>query len=336
MKISAVSNNNINNATQANTPSFRGISDGLVNFWQFVDNGGRAIQFTVEDMCGTNFPRTIKGALAGYKYTGKINYAALAQEALREFLTGPTMCLTPLAIISLTKKSMGKTADTHIENIKNLSYIMSTLKDTPIESLDESFVKSVVSDMLIKTSGKDHVNLQDVKDLTAKILEYKKHSDQLNLPAKQMSIFSKMRLKKDLKKEVAGIGSMFEGIIKRTKDSFTDTSFLQAKYSVSETATGATKTTNYINYIVNYLTDFRKTFKDGTTKVTSEAVQKFKSGWLAKRLGIIGAMVCVTGFAMSFVPKIYTLASGNVNPNAKVIYKEAEKLPNNKGKEVKA
>ena len=81
---------------------------------------------------------------------------------------------------------------------------------------------------------------------------------------------------------------------------------------------------------------FKKTMKNGASKVTNEAVQNFKSGWLAKRMGIIAAMIGVTGFAMSYIPKLYTKASGNVNPNAKEIYKEAEKLPNNKRREAKA
>ena len=337
MKISAVSNNSINNAnSRSKNPCFKGISDGLVKFWQIIDNGGRAAQFTVEDMCGTNFPRTYKGAMAGYKYTGKINYAALAQEALREFMTGPTMCLTPLFIIIGAKLKFGKTADTHVENIKNLSYIMNTIKDTPKDALDDTFIKSVVSDMLIQTSGKDSVNLEDVNSLTKMIKNYADKSANATLSLNPLKLPEYLRKNKELKTDCGAIGSAFEGIIKKTKDSYADTSFLQAKYSISDTAAGATKTTNYVNYAVNYLNDFKKTLKSGADKVTTNAVKSFESGLLAKRLGIITAMIAVTGFAMSFVPKIYTKASGNVNPNAKTIYNEAEKLPNNKKREVEA
>ena len=108
---------NISNNSQKT--SFTGGVDALVNFWQFVDNS-RALQFTVEDMLGTNIPRTYKGAMAGYKYTGEINLPALLQEAIREFLTGPTMCLAPIAVLALAKNS-GNSANTHIENIRNLT-----------------------------------------------------------------------------------------------------------------------------------------------------------------------------------------------------------------------
>lgn len=337
MKISAVSNSNINNANKSKNPSFKGLTNGLVNFWHFVDTGGRAVQFTVEDMCGTNLPRTYKGAMAGYKYTGRINYAALAQEALREFLTGPTMCLTPFAIISLAKRFLGKTSNTHIENITNLSYIMDSIKGTSKENLDNNFIHAVAEDMIRQTTGVEEVSKTDVEDLSSRILAYKKHCDQRMLSNTELQEMNLIRpSKNELKEELAQIGTNFEKIVKKNKPSYEDTSFLLAKYSISDNAAGAFKTVNYVDYAVNYANDFKKTFKEGVTKVTSETVQSFKNGWLGKRLGIIAAMIGLTGLAMSTIPKIYTKASGNVNPNAKEIYNEADKLPTNKRREVKA
>ena len=106
-----------------NNPNFKGGADFLVNAWRFIDSS-RGIQFTVEDMLGTNFPRTYKGAMAGYKYTGKVNVPALLQEAVREFLTGPTMTAAPVLILSIACKLSGKTANTHAKNIMNLSHLM--------------------------------------------------------------------------------------------------------------------------------------------------------------------------------------------------------------------
>jgi len=337
MKISAVSNN-INNVNHPNrnskNQSFRGLTDGMVKFWQFIDTHGRAAQFTVEDMCGTNFPRTYKGAMAGYKYTGKINWAALAQEAIREFMTGPTMCLMPVGILALVKHAFGKTSDTHIENIKNLSHIMSSLEGTTGDELDSSFISAAVKDMLSKTSGQDEVDPKAVEKLTSKILEYKKHWDLKNLSkAKAKELNIERPNGKELKEELAKITDEIQSYVKEHKDSYEGTNFLSAKYSISKNQTGSTKAANYVDYIVHYATDFKKTLKDGTSKVTANAVETFKSGWVAKRFGIIVAMVGITGLAMSYIPKIYTMASGNVNPNAKTIYSEAEKLPNDKKKE---
>ena len=337
MKISAVSNSQINNANK-NNPSFRGVSDGLVKFWQLIDNGGRAAQFTVEDMCGTNIPRSIKGITAGYKYTHKLNWAAFAQEAIREFLTGPTMCLTPLAIISLAKLTMGKTANTKIENIKNLSYIMSTLeRKSSKETLDNDFIQAVASDMLKTTTGKEDISSDDIKTLTDKILEYKKVLDTSHLSKEEIERLGIIKpTRKEIKEQLGEVETVFESLVKKNKDSFENTSFLTAKYSISPAVTGATKTKNYADYAVNYVNDFKKCLKEDGSLFSSDTVSKFKTGWLGKRLALIVSMVGVTGFLMSFVPKLYTHFSGNVNPNAKAIYNEADKLSSSNGKEVKA
>ena len=122
-------------------------------------------------MFGTNFPRTYKGAMAGYKYTGEINIPALLQEAIREFLTGPTMCVTPIVVLALAKKA-GKTVDTHTENIFNLSYI---LKQTRAENevlKEDDFIKNVLKDLIAKTSGKEanelDINKNELEDLIEK------------------------------------------------------------------------------------------------------------------------------------------------------------------------
>ena len=39
----------------------------------------------------------------------------------------------------------------------------------------------------------------------------------------------------------------------------------------------------------------------------------------------LASMIFLTGVIMSFIPKLYTLVSGTVNPNASAIYNEAEK-----------
>ena len=39
----------------------------------------------------------------------------------------------------------------------------------------------------------------------------------------------------------------------------------------------------------------------------------------------MAAMIFLTGYIMSFIPKLYTLASGGINPAGKAIYAEAEK-----------
>lgn len=316
MKLSSIQNiqnrNNFSNNNSKNnnqSVNFKGadIASGLVNFWQFVDNGGRALQFTVEDMTGTNIPRSIKGAKAGSEYTGKINVPALLQEALREFLTGPTMCIVPVLVLNAAMKLTGKTANTHVENIWNLSHIMGQTKVQAGDKFNKAFVETAVSDMLQQTTGKTNIAKEDIKNLSQGIEQFKNISN-----------------KKESKKALANLQSMFEGIVKKTKDNYKNTNFLQAKYSVSEGKTGATSFKNYVGYINSYAEDFAKKYGSDAKGVTAENIKKFKKSWVGKRLLTIAGMFFITGVLMTQIPKIYTKASGKVNPNASAIYNEAK------------
>ena len=335
MRISAINNNIPKQTDNKNNEqtSFKGGVDALINFWQFVDNGGRALQFTVEDMFGTNFPRTYKGAMAGYSYTHKINFAAVRQEGIREFLTGPTMCVAPIVILALAKKA-GKTVDTHTENIFNLSYLMQQAASNKNSINEDDFYATVLRDLITKTSGKEAID-SDVTDL---LKAFKKYKDEANILNNKELL--KERGKKEAKKTVAeafsNLQDVFESIIKRNKDSYQNTDFTMAKYSINNAGKeGATKFKNYVEYITAYAQDFAKKFsKDGNMlDATKENINNFKNSFLGKRVIAFISMFAITGVLMSFIPKIYTWASGGVNPNASAIYDEAGK--NKKEKEVK-
>lgn len=322
MKLSSINNatqNNINNYNQ----SFKGgMTDSLIRFWQFIDNGGRALQFTAEDMTGTNIPRSIKGLTAGIKYTGKLNFLAFAQEAIREFLTGPTMCIVPWVIITLAKKS-GKTADTHIENIKNISNIFnqtinSTSKDaskTNKEAFQTAFFNNSVKDMLIQTIGQGT----------------EPKSTQVDEIVKGLKELSANEDKKKEKEILTQLQTTFENIIKTEKKDISTTDFLSCKYSIPNSSRqGATSFKNYMNYLSAYFNDFAKKysndFKNGIdTNALLKHNKDFKKSWVGKRALIAFNMIALTGFLMSQIPKLYTMASGKVNPNASVIYDEAKK-----------
>lgn len=301
--------NNNNNKNNNQSVNFKGVNvaEGLVHFWQFVDNGGRALQFTVEDMTGTNIPRSIKGAKAGSELTGKVNIPALLQEALREFLTGPTMCVMPVVILNAAIKLTGKTANTHSENIRNLSYLMEQTKPAAGQNLDKAFFETTVTDMLQKTTGKQEIKKEYVDKLVKGIENYKNTGD-----------------KKQSKKLLSELQKTFENIVKETKDDYKGTNFLHAKYSISGSKEGATSFKNYVGYITSYAEDFAKKFGTDAKGVTSENIASFKSSWLGKRALTVLGMVFITGVLMTQIPKIYTKASGKVNPNASAIYDEAQ------------
>lgn len=298
-------NNNINNKKNNNSPNFTGFASGCAAFWQFVDAGGPALQFTVEDCSETNIPRSFKGAMAGRKYTGRINWPAFLQEAIREFLTGPLMCATPIAILALATKLSGKTADTHIENIENLSYLAKK-SGSDVVDFKNNFFKTTVEDMLNKTVG--IAKQEDVDTLVKGLKEYNAATD-----------------KKQAAQILDTLEKSFEAIIKREKADYTGVDFKKVFYSVADKAQGQTNFKNYTGYISAYADDFTKKLnKDGFEQVTQDAINSFKRTWIGKRHFIFASMFAVTAIVVSFVPKLYTMASGKINPNASAIYNEAK------------
>ncbi len=312
--------NNQNNKINNKSVSFKGIADFATVFWNFVVKGGRGLQFTVEDMFGTNFPRTYQGAMAGYEYTHEINWQYLYQEGIREFLTGPTMTLAPIGILAAITKASGKTANVKRANISNLAYLTDKL---PKENIDEatfknSFLRKVVEDMLTQTTRRN-AEKADVDVLVEGITKYSKLSG------------SKVKTDKKQAKEIlAGLKETFERIVKSTKENFEGVDFQSVKYSTYGEQVGSTGFENYVKYMSAFADDFAKTNKttvDGKQLINlaQDTIKKFESAWRGKRGFTMAAMIFLTGYIMSFIPKLYTLASGGINPAGKAIYAEAQK-----------
>ena len=60
------------------------------------------------------------------------------------------MCITPVVVLGLAKKS-GKTANTHIENINNLSYLMQQAANNKDKIKGEDFLRTTIEDLIKKT-----------------------------------------------------------------------------------------------------------------------------------------------------------------------------------------
>ena len=353
MKLSSINNASLDNnkklnknqKTQGKNVNFTGATDAVVKFWQFVDNGGRAIQFTVEDMFGTNLPRTYKGAMAGYKYTGKVNVLALMQEAIREFLTGPTMTIAPCVVLWAAKKNAGKVVNVEYDNIKGFSQMAKNMLQNvsdngqKIISADEfrnEFYKSNLKDILLNSSAISEIpqGSSIVEDLNKAVAEYKSILD-----TKPIDRAHKKELKRQAESVLANIQQVFENFVKSNRADY-DTNFLNAKFTIknkiqdSPAVVGETKFKNYIGYMIDYGEDFIKKHKGESENIYFDktSIEKFAKNSLGRKALTAFSMIAVTIGALSVIPKIYTWASGGVNPNASAIYNEASKA---EAKEVK-
>ena len=341
-----IANNNNNTQNNNKKLNFTGGGagsplDGFVKFWQVVDQGGRALQFTVEDMFGTNFPRSYKGLTAGKKYTGKYNWTAFAQEAIREFLTGPTMTFFPVAALAFSKHCFGASANIRNENVNNLSYLLDGVEKGSVSEVSSDFLSKVSRDLLDKTldnASDNKSNLaKESEELAGQLKEYLKAFNKVS-DAKGSA---KKLAKQNLKEQETSAFQTFEKIIKKNKANYSDTNFQSVKYSINEATTGCTDFKEYIDYAASYIHDFIKrqdvAKNSGVVNTSSNIINTFKNNLTGKRMFTMFNMIVLTGLLMQQIPKLYTKATGKVNPNAMNIYNEAsnrKNQPNEDKKEV--
>ncbi len=95
---------NLNTGDTKNNVAFRGIGsafkNGATNSFKFIERAGFFIEFLIVDTLSMILPRVIVGLNRDKEKTGKWNYKAGAEEALRESLSGPSMNLIPMGILA--------------------------------------------------------------------------------------------------------------------------------------------------------------------------------------------------------------------------------------------
>ena len=146
MKINSVTVTNLRvpvkqNKQDSNDLSFKGIvGDGIVAVMDGIERGGIAASFTVQDMFGTNFPRTYNGLQRNRDITGEYNFQEAKEVALREFITGPSMFLIPLAILFGVRNLAGTAYSVPGKRIEAFSNILTgndELKNILVNTPDE-------------------------------------------------------------------------------------------------------------------------------------------------------------------------------------------------------
>lgn len=322
------------------TPNFKG-GMALVNFWQMIDNGGKGLQFTVEDMCGTNIERTAfaiindiktynrrKKSYEERRKQGQLkpgeqaptlltikSFPSTMQEGVREFLTGPVMTFAPISFLMGSKKLMGKSANIKIENIINLSDLMdSTIKNKGNKEISDAFVENVVVDLLNNSlSDSDaKASKEQIDSLINSLKEY----------------IAKANAQKPNKKEIGvaldNLQSTFEKIIKTNTKEYKGSTFLKAKYSLPNKNVGQTNFKQYADYVASYLQDITKEMKE----VSLDALEAFKNKKLGHRVFTNLLMFFGTAVLMSKIPEIYTKLSGSINPNGVDVYEQAKEINN--------
>lgn len=323
-------------------PSFKGLdpTTSLIDFWAAIARGGVAASFTVQDMLGTNFPRTYAALDRNKDITGKNNYKAAVEVAIREFTTGPSMFIIPAIVLAGASRFSGTANRVPVDNIAAFSDIMKgTINNLSQNEFKDGF-KNMSADEAKEACNtikqafyKDvFTNIFDnykVNNEPVDIDEYVKlmmQAEHPNTPKRNFfqSMFNKrvkvLGREVDSKDEIISkLSTKFVADKKARTDGWGD--FLKAKVGNKEW-----KIDDIVTDLKNYSDDFakqyisaqRKDTKAASKIIASKFIDNFKDNRIATRFITNVAMVVATSLFMCIIPKLYTRNA--TNPETDAIY----------------
>ena len=321
--VSGSKNNNYSRKNPAANTSFTGVTDGLIKFWEGVDRGGLAASFTVQDMLGTNIPRTWAARNVGKEYTGKNNWTAVLENGLREFLTGPSMFVVPGAVLYGSMRYAGKANGVPVQTIKDFGDIVSQNLDKIDTSSVEKFKETFYRGVLDKA-----VNNFDAKKQTVDVASYV--SDILRMEkAPKKGLINNIAGKSmpDSREEILqGIVNTFVRDKKANTKGYPN--FLTALITDAKDVKAAAKHEIPIDDLIDrmgkFSDDFYKTLQKSGSSLSEDFVKSFTNKRMGGRFATNIAMGIFTALAMWFIPRIYTI--GKTNPETDPVRQKASEL----------
>lgn len=339
--------------------SFRGLdpTTTMIDFWAAVARGGLAASFTVQDMLGTNFPRTFAALDRNKDITGKNNYKAAVEVAIREFTTGPSMFIIPALVLAGASRYSGEANKVPVDNIAIFSDIMKgsidNLSDNKFKNIDfktlskdelqnageeikKVFYKDVFESIFSQFADIKDINIDEYVDLMLK-------AENPATPKRNffMSMANKRIVKNgvvvDAKDEILSqLSTKFVADKKSHTQGWGD--FLTAKIIPGSKSL---KISDIIDDMKNYSNDFVKQYistqnkdiKAGSKVLVDKFINNFRDSRIGTRFITNVMMVVATGLFMSIIPKLYT--RNKTNPETDAIYAQVKQQRGAKNNEDK-
>ena len=316
MKINSVgSNNNIYSNNQSKNhkksanPNFKGIMDLPGAFMQGLEKSGFIGSFLVQDTLGMTVPRTREGLYRDVPDDKKKNFKDLnfkegAEVLIREALSGPLMMFTPVAVLLLGKKFVGKSSFTNSAMIKRLG---TTFKETVAGGAHDSaaalksdfYRKNVTNIVQNTTKASDKAAESAFIDKAVRKIEIlDNYSEKIaNSSGKRKKLYKKAQ-----KRSQEQLVEMFNDFHK------THSSDYSLVNKVKLDKDGAFATDKTIDGMRSYVSDALK--KKDASQMTEEFASEHERKSLLSR-GIVNALAAVSTIgSVSIVPLLYKI----VNP----------------------
>ncbi len=329
-----------------NTPSFKGMDPTtcLIDMWAAIARGGLAAPFTVQDMLGTNFPRTFAALDRNKDITGKNNYKAAVEVAIREFTTGPSMFVIPALVLAGASGFSGEANRVPKYTIAVFSNIMkgtmNGLQENKFKGVDFSSMTTAEAQEACKTikeafysdvfkgifaqynKGDSNIDIKEYVDLMMKAEhpDTPKRNFYMSMFNKKVSVLGKEVDSKD--EIISQLSTKFVADKKAHTKGWGN--FLTAKiipngkeFDISHIAADMKNFTD--DFARQYVTTQRKNSNGGRV-ILEKFIDNFRNARMGSRVLTNVFMVVATGAFMCIIPKLYT--RNKTNPETDAIYEQ--------------
>lgn len=336
-------NNSLDKSNKNQTsPNFKGLLDIPGYAMNTIEKGGFATSFIIQDTLGMTVPRTGEGLIRGIdkdrvnatwnvikaKLTfqepsdedkekclklKELNFKEGLEVGIREGLSGPVMMFTPMLVLFLGKKFVGKSTFTNSGLIKRLGKkftqtVENSGVDKKAQEIKTEFYKTTVRDMVKSTTTPELG--KDAESFVEKVTEKLNELDRYDAKIANSSGKFKKRYKKAKERANARLVQAFNDYHKTNSSDLT----MLNRVKLDEGVFGTEKTLDGIrNYAHDALNGKKAEELFNAADNQAERVsysQHLKSNSLVKRQLVNVAAALSTIGSLSIVPALYKL----VNP----------------------
>lgn len=315
----------------AKSVSFTGAGfNPIVSLMDFIDAGGYAASFIIQDGIGFIAPRVGKGLLRGGEEkkdeNGNVildkngqpehhlNWAYARKEGIREIVTGPSAFLIPMGMLAVINKYCGTGNSVKLNYIDGFkkpfeSFVKGNLADVVSGNADKrAFYQGVLEDVIERSvngqvSAADKMSVEEIKSKASEFAD-----KQLQVEAIKTD---KTLKKKERAAKLAELGSVESDFMKLMKNKVGGTvNETAALYSSSSGKVKAGGIGELLKAMKDYFGDaVNSTKKVLAENVTSEQIEEAVKGFTNRRMGSrvltnLGIFGTVAMFYTQ-IPKLY-------------------------------
>ena len=318
MKVNSFTGNNaVISRKTANNTSFRGFWNkvGTVNknLMEHIEKGGFFAEFCIMDMCGMVLPRVYQGFQRNKEELGHLNYQAGAEEFLREFITGPSMFLIPIATVILAGRRLGRATQINSKLLTQFSDAFKNL-GTKFASKENQHTNTAFAAKLFDKFIQNSEGIRAADSAVQSLNKFK-----FDFVRQLTENVGQKMSKKDSKAAI----SKFEDLIANINTSYFGTKEYSLALSAGKgkEAVHTTATDLYLDarkYMEDVIPSAKLSFDDLKAKGTEITQKVFDDtiGAITKirengrKLLCVGGSAALAGF-LCIIPKIYQLSKKN-------------------------